>query len=113
MLENITIFSTELRYNIKVTINKPNQNMTVNELKNAIAKLNVATVTFTKKNGEERVMRCSINWDELLANSDKTGYSKPTREAAFDAEANDMLRVWDLDERGWRIINANTVSNIA
>ena len=86
--------------------------MTTTELKNQIGKA-AAVVTFTKKNGEKRVMKCAINKDYLLANVAETEYAVPTGSATYDAEARGMVRVWDLERKGWRTINAEKVETVA
>jgi hypothetical protein len=82
--------------------------MTTTELKNRIGTA-AAVVTFTKKNGEKRVMKCAINKGYLLANATETDYVEPTGAASFDAESYGMVRVWDLENKGWRTITADTV----
>lgn len=85
--------------------------MTTTELKSQIGNA-VAVVTFTKKNGEKRVMKCAINKEYLLANAAETEYVEPTGTASFDAEARGMIRVWDLENKGWRTITADTVETV-
>lgn len=85
--------------------------MTTTELKSQIGNA-VAVVTFTKKNGEKRVMKCAINKEYLLANAAETEYVEPTGTASFDAEARGMIRVWDLENKGWRTITADTVEAV-
>lgn len=85
--------------------------MTTTELKNQIGTA-AAVVTFTKKNGEKRVMKCAINKEYLLTNVAETEYVEPTGTASFDAEARGMVRVWDLENKGWRTITADTVETV-
>lgn len=61
----------------------------------------VATVTFTKKDGTERVMKCTLKQDIAIPHERKTDRVKEPKE--------DMLPVWDLDQGAWRTI---TVPNI-
>lgn len=82
--------------------------MTTTELKSQIGAA-AAVVTFTKKNGEKRVMKCAINKEYLLANVSETEYVEPTNTASFDAETRGMVRVWDLENKAWRTITADTV----
>lgn len=85
--------------------------MTTTEVKNAIGNAEQVTVTFTKKNGETRVMKCSRNFDHLAANSAETGYVAPTGSAAYDADDKGLVVVWDLAKKAWRsIIAANVIS---
>ena len=61
----------------------------------------VATITFTKKDGTERVMKCTLKQDIAIPHERKTDRVKEPKE--------DMLPVWDLDQGAWRTI---TVPNI-
>lgn len=87
--------------------------MTTDELKKEMGESANVTVVFTKKNGTERVMKCTRNFEYLLANVQSTGYVQPIGDANYDAEALGMVRVWDLEEQGWRTITAATVSSVA
>ena len=62
----------------------------------------VATVTFTKKDGSERIMKCSL-LDEHIGDYDfKTeGNGRPENES--------VIAVWDVENDGWRSI---TLANI-
>jgi hypothetical protein len=88
--------------------------MTISELKLAISECgkNVAVVTFTKKNGAERVMKCTRNFDLLDEDSAALNYTRPTQEPNYDCEALDMVRVWDLENEGWRTITAKTTTSV-
>ena len=56
----------------------------------------IATVTFTKVNGEKRVMKCTLQEQYLPAQTD-------LEEAIQKKKPNDStLAVWDLDARSWR-----------
>ena len=82
--------------------------MTTTELKNQIGAA-AAVVTFTKKNGEKRVMKCAINQGFLRTVPD---FIAPTKTAVFDAESRGMVRVWDLENGNWRTITAETVETV-
>lgn len=60
-----------------------------------------ATVTFTKKDGEKRVMRCTLK-DDITPILAGTGKPKPDH----------LLAVWDLDKEGWRSITVDNVENV-
>ena len=63
---------------------------------------NVASVTFTKKNGEKRVMVCTTKQDLL-----------PGEPSKFAGPVSDsVLTVWDIENDGWRSFRFDTVSNI-
>jgi hypothetical protein len=58
----------------------------------------VVTVTFTKDNGETRVMRCSLN--QRIA---------PV-EAKPRALRDDLVIAWDVDADGWRTFKVASVT---
>lgn len=60
-----------------------------------------ANIVFTKKDGSEREMRCTLKQD-LIPSYDKV--TDRTREPKPD-----LLAVWDIDNDGWRTI---TIPNI-
>lgn len=61
----------------------------------------VAVVTFTKKDGTERVMKCTLKQDIAIPHERKTERVKEPKD--------DLLPVWDIDANAWRTI---TVPNI-
>lgn len=65
-----------------------------------------ATITFTKKDGSERVMNCTLRADMLPAveiKEDKTPRKK-----------NDsVLSVYDLDAQGWRSFTITAVKRVS
>lgn len=67
----------------------------------------VKTVTFTKKNGENRIMKCTTNIDVILENS--PDFETPTKEVP---KKPGLLRVWDLDVEDWRSFNMYQVTDI-
>lgn len=70
-----------------------------------LLKLNVAEVSFTKVNGEERVMQCTLREDLLPA--PVLTESKPEREVN---EA--VLNVWDVTAAGWRSFRVANVRSV-
>lgn len=58
-----------------------------------------AQITFTKKDGTERVMRCV----RRLENFDKRD---------VEMEAGTIVTVWDLDKNGYRCIRVDSVKSI-
>lgn len=61
----------------------------------------VATITFTKKDGTERVMKCTLKNDIAIPHERKTERTKEPKD--------DLLPVWDIEAAAWRTI---TVPNI-
>jgi len=77
--------------------------MTRNEISD-LARSNIISVTFTKKNGEMRTMKCSLK-DEYIDGEVKksTSIRKPNY---------DVLPVWDLDNNGWRSFRIDSVKGV-
>ena len=51
-------------------------------------------VTFTKKDGTERVMNCTLQEGVVVPHENKTDRTK--------VENDDILAVWDIDKSAWR-----------
>lgn len=70
-------------------------------------KTNIITLNFTKKDGTERVMRCTLQPDLLPKVEHKTELkeSKPVTEQT-------AIPVYDLDAGGWRSFTLNTVKRV-
>ena len=66
-------------------------------------KKNVMRVTFTKVNGEERVMRCTLH-DSVLPEQPISGIKKK--------ENQETLSVWDLDNDGWRSFRLDSIKEM-
>lgn len=60
-------------------------------------------VTFTKKDGTERVMVCTTNMDIIPADS------HPTR--TFN-DRDDFYRVYDVEKDGWRSFNEDQITGV-
>ena len=68
---------------------------------------NIVVVTFTKINGEERVMTCTL-LSEHIPNAPKNNGEVVIRETK-----NDTISVWDINAAGWRSFRANNVKSIS
>ena len=75
-----------------------------------LRKCNV-TVTFTKADGTERVMECTV-LEEVLVDRFKINEDKP-EESNFGAvpESNNIA-VWDIEKDGWRSFRMDSVKSI-
>lgn len=63
-----------------------------------------ATITFTKKDGTERVMNCTLKADLVEYQENKTERKK---------ESNpEVLPVYDLDAKGWRSFRLDSINRI-
>lgn len=68
---------------------------------------NVVTVTFTKTNGEERVMKCTL-LSEYIPNA-ATANQVLIRETT----SSNNVSVWDLESNGWRSFRVASVKNVS
>ena len=74
-----------------------------NEYLKEILQNGIATVTFVKKDGTERKLRCTLSPDELPAQTD-------LEEAVQKKTPNtEVLAVWDLENKGWRSFRYDSV----
>ena len=67
---------------------------------------NLATITFTKSDGTERVMKCTLREEYLPPQKDFKEYASETK-------VNDnVLAVWDIENNGWRSFRIDSVKSI-
>ena len=67
-------------------------------------KENVCVVTFTKVNGEKRVMTCTLRED----------YLPPLVEGKQKKKQNDaVLSVWDTNKKAWRAFRVENVEDVS
>lgn len=78
---------------------------TFNKWLKGMLKIDVATVTFTKKDGTERVMKCTLNPDQLPI--------IPVTEGKKERKINtDTLTVYDVEYNGWRSFQLKSVKMV-
>ena len=65
---------------------------------------NTAQVTFTKKDGTERVMKCTLKEDVLPKVESKEPSARKTNDA--------NLAVFDVEANGWRSFTIRTVKRV-
>jgi hypothetical protein len=64
-----------------------------------------ATVTFTKRDGTERVMKCTLQESTIVPYERKTN--------RIPTPNDEVLPVWDLEASAWRSIPIDGVKSIA
>lgn len=63
---------------------------------------NILEITFTKTNGEERVMLCTLHEDYLpVGGSGNAGVERPG-----------IVTVWDIEADGWRCFKEDAVTSM-
>jgi hypothetical protein len=68
----------------------------------------VVKVTFTKVNGEKRVMKCTLMSKHLPPNIDKNYLLSEHKKQ----ENLQTLAVWDMENNGWRSFRIETVEYV-
>lgn len=67
---------------------------------------NIAQITFTKVDGDTRIMRCTLDPSKIA--EDK----RPIGGAQVKQDNVNVLRVFDLDKNDWRSFRVNSVTDI-
>lgn len=78
----------------------------VNDLTNFLAE-SIVEVTFTKKDGSNRVMRCTLNRDIIPANKLPSGSGKTK------TPNPDVFSVFDTDISDWRSFRKDSITQIS
>ena len=78
--------------------------MTKQEI-NQMLRDGVCTVTFTKTNGEERVMKCTLVDSYLPDQIDVEEYISRKKN-------DDICAVWDVEKEGWRSFRVDSVKSV-
>ena len=75
----------------------------------SVLKNEIVTITFTKKDGTEREMRCTLKQDLLPVTEvvESIEEDKPKR-----AKSETSVSVFDLDLNGWRAFSIDSVKTI-
>lgn len=68
----------------------------------------VITVYFTKKDGTNRVMKCTLLPEYIQDNRQLLQEDKPAR-----AENPDVMAVWDVEANGWRSFRIDSVTGVS
>lgn len=77
--------------------------MTRNEMIKVLSE-NKAEVTFTKVDGSQRVMTCTLKSDLVPASDHKPESNRTVNES--------VLPVWDLDKLAWRSFRVDSVTQV-
>jgi hypothetical protein len=70
----------------------------------AAARQGVITVRFTKKNGDERIMKCTLLSEYLPQQKDV--------EEATTMDNPNLIAVWDVEANGWRSFRIDSVISL-
>lgn len=69
---------------------------------------NVIEVHFTKTNGENRLMRCTLQ-PRMLPEAYRQDPSERQGELDFHSKNPDVIAVWDVQAAGWRSFRIDSV----
>ena len=72
-----------------------------------ILRQGVVTVVFTKKNGDERVMKCTLNGEHLPQIQKEATEVSEVRQTS-----NTSLAVFDVEAQGWRAFKWESVKQV-
>ena len=67
-------------------------------------KMGRVTISFTKRDGTERVMNCTLQENVIVPHDKKTDREKKVND--------DVLSVWDLDKKEWRSFRFDSVKSV-
>lgn len=74
---------------------------------------NFVRLTFIKKDGTKREMFCTRDIKLLQENHKRYKYVEPSGKGlSYDISKTDYIIVWDVENKGWRTINAATTEII-
>ena len=80
--------------------------MTNDEMKDSLHK-GICKVVFTKKNGDERIMHCTLQESMLPEQMD-------IEEEIQKKKPNpDVLAVWDVEAKGWRSFRWDSIKDFS
>lgn len=69
---------------------------------------NIVTVKFTKVNGEERTMRCTLLSEHVPNSSTLNGEVVVTKQAP----KSNTISAWDVEKSGWRSFRVENVKSV-
>jgi hypothetical protein len=72
---------------------------------------NVIEVTFTKTNGEQRIMRCTL-MENMLPATYKTNPDEKASESDFHQKNKDVIAAWDVQAGGWRSFRIDSATYV-
>jgi hypothetical protein len=94
--------------------------LTTNELKEIFQRNadRITVITFAKRNTgwynpyEMRTIKCTRSFTMLNHFKDEMNYTPPAGPALYDAERYNLVRVWDIENEGWRSIPVDRIVSV-
>lgn len=81
------------------------------KLKEVLHGDNAVTVKFTKKDGSERTMLCTLN-EQKIPFDKLPKLKEPTEEAPAVASVVDAVRVFDVEKQEWRSFRFDSIKSV-
>ena len=94
----------------KINTDGVEKDLAKSDLVELLSKNNV-TVTFTKADGTERVMECTL-LEEVLTTRWKPNKDKPEEQSFGAIPESNNIAVWDIVNDGWRSFRMDSVKSI-
>lgn len=91
-------------------MSEDNNNINLTEQYRGFLKNGICTVTFTKVNGDTRVMRCTLNQSFIPDSQLPTPPSEQAEESAVNSFIG-VIRVFDTEALGWRSFRVDSVTD--
>jgi hypothetical protein len=85
-----------------MAITKPDEITSAIDFLQKISDEDVVLVKFKKKDGTDRIMRCTLNFARIPKEMRPKGVS--LKDILLQIKKNKLLRVFDLEKIGWRSI---------
>ena len=96
------------------------RSLSTNELKDIFKRNSerITVITFAKRNYrwhntyEVRTIKCTRSFDMLNHFANEMNYTPPVGPALYDADQYNLVRVWDIENEGWRCIPVDRVISV-
>ncbi len=88
-------------------VNESEEEFVHSELQSQLQR-EILEVTFTKVNGEKRIMNCTL-MEGILPSNPTEETTKDTKEKKVN---EDVLSVWDVDSNGWRSFRVKNITRV-
>lgn len=72
---------------------------------------NVIEITFTKVNGDQRIMRCTL-MEHMLPATYRANPEEKASEGEFHQKNPDVIAAWDVQAGGWRSFRIDNVTYV-
>lgn len=103
--KKVTSFFAKKKEGTQETINSPK------DFFNNLKEEDYFIIDFTKVNGSNRIMKCTINFKNIPKN-DIPKHSKTTEQIISEIKKTGKITVYDLEDMGWKSLYLASIKNI-